>query len=202
MREEWRAGDGALDAIAAARQSDPFAVLGPHLTAAGWAIRAFAPDAISVRALTRDGKPLADLPRRKDDFFEALIPTAKERPAYRLEVETAQGTYSYLDAYAFGPALGPLDDYLLLEGTHRQLYSRLGAQLINHEGVAGVLFAVWAPNASRASRSSATSISGTAGAARCASASTAACGRSSSPIWPPARSTNTRFSAPTARCCR
>ena len=151
MGEEWRARDEALDAIAAARKSDPFAVLGPHQTAAGWVIRVFAPDAISVRALTRDGKLLAELPRRKDDFFEALIPSAKERPAYRVEVETAHGTYSYIDPYAFGPALGPLDDYLLHEGTHRQLYRRLGAQLINHEGVDGVLFAVWAPNASRVS---------------------------------------------------
>src|SRR5271167_556814 len=151
MREEWRAGDGALDAIAAARKSDPFAVLGPHQTAAGWVIRVFAPAAISVRALTRDGKLLADLPRRKDDFFEALIPSAKDRPAYRVEVKTAHGTYSYLDPYAFGPALGPFDDYLLHEGTHRQLYRRLGAQLISHEGVDGVLFAIWAPNASRVS---------------------------------------------------
>ena len=112
MGDEWRAPDEALDAIAAARKSDPFAVLGPHQTAAGWAIRVFAPEAISVRALTRDGKLLARLPRRKDDFFEALIPSAKERPAYRVEVETAHGTDSYIDSYAFGPALGPLDDYL------------------------------------------------------------------------------------------
>ena len=119
--------------------------------AAGWVIRVFAPDAISVRALTRDGALMAELPRRKGDFFEALIPSAKERPAYRVEVETAHGPYSYIDPYAFGPVLGPLDDYLAREGTHRQLYRRLGAQLIRHEGVDGVLFAVWAPNASRVS---------------------------------------------------
>ncbi len=58
---------------------------------------------------------------------------------------------SYEDAYAFGPALGPIDDYLLLEGTHRQLYKRLGAQIATHEGVGGVLFALWAPNARRVS---------------------------------------------------
>src|ERR1700684_4707671 len=107
MREEWRAPDEALDAIAAARKTAPFAVLGPHQTAAGWFIRVVAPAAISVRALTRDGKVLAELPRRKDDFFEALIPSAKDRPAYRVEVKTRHGTYSYLDPYAFGPALGP-----------------------------------------------------------------------------------------------
>src|SRR5271165_6638739 len=151
MGEEWRARDEDLDAIAAARKSDPFAVLGPHLTTAGWVIRVFAPSSVSVRALTRDGALLAELPRRKGDFFEALIPQAKERPAYSVEVETTLGTSSHIDPYAFGPALGPLDDYLLHEGTHRQLYRRLGAQLIRHEGVDGVLFAVWAPNASRVS---------------------------------------------------
>ena len=151
MREEWRARDEDLDAIAGARNSDPFAVLGPHQTAAGWVIRVFAPEAISVRALTRDGAVMAELPRRKDDFFEALIPSAKQRPAYRVEVKTAHGAFSYIDPYAFGPALGPLDDYLVREGTHRQLYRRLGAQLIRHEGVDGVLFAVWAPNATRVS---------------------------------------------------
>ena len=50
-----------------------------------------------------------------------------------------------------GRRSGPLDDYLAREGTHRQLYRRLGAQLIRHEGVDGVLFAVWAPNATRVS---------------------------------------------------
>jgi 1,4-alpha-glucan branching enzyme len=149
--EPWRAPEADVDAVQGARCSDPFAILGPHEAGKGWVIRAFAPDAISVRALTRDGKLLAELPRRKDDFFEALIPSAKEKPAYRLEVETAHGTSSYIDAYAFGPALGPIDDYLVREGSHRQLYRRLGAQLSQHEGVDGVLFALWAPNAQRAS---------------------------------------------------
>ena len=89
--EGWKAGDQELDAIAAARNSDPFAVLGPHETPAGWVIRVFAPDAISVRALTRDGALIAELPRRKNDIFEALIPSLKERPTYRVEVTTAQG---------------------------------------------------------------------------------------------------------------
>src|SRR6202789_2609833 len=151
MGEDRKAREQDLDAIMAARSLDPFAVLGPHQTAAGWVIRVFAPEAISVRALTLGGKLIAELPRRKNDIFEALIPSLKERPTYRVEVTTAHGSYSYMDSYAFGPALGPLDDYLVREGTHRQLYRRLGAQLIRHEGVDGVLFAVWAPNATRVS---------------------------------------------------
>ena len=125
--EAWRAREDDVSAIQSARSGDPFAVLGPHQTPDGWVIRVFAPDAVRVRALTRDSsKVIAELPRRKDDFFEALIPSAKERPLYRVEVETADGTSSYIDSYAFGPALGPLDDYLLREGSHRQLYRRLG----------------------------------------------------------------------------
>jgi 1,4-alpha-glucan branching enzyme len=88
--------------------------MGPHLTPDGWAIRAFAPDAVSVRALARDGSPLVELERRKDDFFEALLPSASKRPTYRLEVQRTRGVSSYEDAYSFGPALGPLDDYLML----------------------------------------------------------------------------------------
>ena len=104
-----------------------------------------------MRALTRDGALMAELPRRKDDFFEALIPSPRSGQLIGSRSTTAHGAYSYIDPYAFGPALGPLDDYLAREGTHRQLYRRLGAQLIRHEGVDGVLFAVWAPNATRVS---------------------------------------------------
>jgi 1,4-alpha-glucan branching enzyme len=54
--------------------------------------------------------------------------------------------------YRFGPTLGPLDDHLLVEGTHRRLHERLGAHACTHEGVEGIRFAVWAPNAQRVSR--------------------------------------------------
>jgi 1,4-alpha-glucan branching enzyme len=151
MAKDWRAEEADVDAVLAARQGDPFAVLGPHETPAGWVIRAFVPFALEVRVVTRAGAPLATLERRKGDFFEGLIAGLKERPAYRLEASNAQSSWSYDDGYAFGPALGSLDDYLLLEGTHRQLYRRLGAQVTTHEGVGGVLFALWAPNASRVS---------------------------------------------------
>ena len=40
MAEKWRAREEDVDAIAAARQQDPFAVLGPHLTPDGWVVRA------------------------------------------------------------------------------------------------------------------------------------------------------------------
>src|SRR5437879_2239589 len=55
------------------------------------------------------------------------------------------------------PAEGPMrhdvslltdhDIYLFNEGTHYRLYDKLGAHVLNHNGVEGTYFAVWAPNA-------------------------------------------------------
>jgi 1,4-alpha-glucan branching enzyme len=43
------------------------------------------------------------------------------------------------------------DLYLFNEGSHFQLYDKLGAHLVNRDGASGTYFAVWAPNAERVS---------------------------------------------------
>src|ERR1700736_6426718 len=108
MIQDWQADEADVDAVLAARQSDPFAVLGPHETPEGWVIRAFAPFVEKVSAVTREGATIVALERRKGDFFEGLAKGLKQRPAYRLQASNASGTWSYDDGYAFGPALGPL----------------------------------------------------------------------------------------------
>lgn len=45
--------------------------------------------------------------------------------------------------------LSDTDLFLFGEGTHYQLFDKLGAHYIAHEGVEGLYFAVWAPNAER-----------------------------------------------------
>jgi len=47
------------------------------------------------------------------------------------------------------PTIGELDLHLFAEGKHEQIYEKLGAHLVTHNGVKGVSFAVWAPNAQR-----------------------------------------------------
>ena len=202
MGEEWRAGDEALDAIAAARKSDPFAVLGPHQTAAGMGhpgVRARGDRGPRAdprgQAARRSAAPQGRLLRGADPVGQgAARLSARSR-------DRARNLDSYLDPYAFGPVLGPLDDYLVGEGTHRQLYDRLGAQLIDHEGVDGVHFAVWAPNA-RACRWSATSTPGTAAATQMRKRVDSGLWEIFVPDLAEGASTNTRSSARTARCCR
>jgi len=43
------------------------------------------------------------------------------------------------------------DIYLFKQGNHFRLYEKLGAHIIEHEGVKGTFFAVWAPNAASVS---------------------------------------------------
>jgi 1,4-alpha-glucan branching enzyme len=148
----WRATESDVAAIQAARHGDPFSVLGLHRVLEGLVIRAFVPGAESVEALIPGEAAPAPLGRRSPEgFFEALLPGRAGRFAYRLRARNARNSWEFTDPYAFGPALGALDDHLLVEGTHQRLYERLGAHLITHEGAEGALFAVWAPDAQRVS---------------------------------------------------
>ncbi|WP_374544861.1 1,4-alpha-glucan branching protein GlgB [Rhodoblastus sp.] len=145
-----RTPDADVEAIVAGRHPNPFAVLGPHASAQGVAIRAFAPGALKLAAVYADGARVALAPRG-DGFFEGAAANKPVFAAYRLDAENEGGRWDWDDPYRFGPILGEIDDHLLVEGAHHELYRRLGAHRLTHEGVEGVHFSVWAPDASRVS---------------------------------------------------
>ncbi|WP_420407250.1 1,4-alpha-glucan branching protein GlgB [Hoeflea sp.] len=139
------------EAIASGAHGDPFSVLGVHEAEDGFLARTFVPGAETVVALTLDGASIGDLkPGAAPGLFEGRVEIAERRP---LRYRASRGTDSWLvdDPYSFGPVLGPVDDYLIAEGSHRRLFDRLGAHVIEHDGAEGVHFAVWAPNARRVS---------------------------------------------------
>jgi 1,4-alpha-glucan branching enzyme len=142
----WRADAEAIAQILDARHADPFALLGPHAVPGGVVVRAFVPGADSVSA---DATLLEC--RDAAGFFEGIVAGATLPFVYRLHAAHGADAWSFDDPYAFGPTLGPLDDHLLVEGTHARLFDRLGAHPCTHEGVDGVRFAVWAPQALRVS---------------------------------------------------
>ena len=145
----WRADADAIADLLAARHADPFALLGPHAAPGGVVLRAFVPGAETLTALTPAAVPL----ERRDDagFFEGLAAGATLPMTYTLRATRGNDTWEFHDPYAFGPTLGPLDDHLLVEGTHARIFDRLGAHPCTHEGTEGVRFAVWAPQARRVS---------------------------------------------------
>ena len=140
----------ALDALLEGRHADPFSLLGPHAGPDGTFARVVLPGAVRAVAHDLSGNSLGELQRTDDrGLFEGIVPGPPRPLKYRAE---ASGTAWWItDPYSFGPVLGPVDDFLMAEGTHARLYDKMGAHLIEHEGAHGVHFAVWAPNARRVS---------------------------------------------------
>ena len=128
---------------------DPFAQLGPRSDGEQRQIVAFAPEAERLFALVGDASyPLNPL----DGAPGIYTGTLPAEGSYELQKHTGKGdSVTYKDPYSFGPVIGEMDEYLLGEGTHEKLWQVLGAHVIEHEGVQGTHFAVWAPNAKRVS---------------------------------------------------
>ena len=139
----------ALQQLIEARHSDPFAVLGRHPAGDQVVVRALLPQAETV-SIAESGQVLSRLPGT--DLFEWRGEAHQVPERYRLIWRDDQHREHIAhDPYCYPPQLGDLDLHLFGEGRHRHLYRLLGARVHEADGVAGVLFAVWAPNAERVS---------------------------------------------------
>lgn len=100
---------------------------------------------------------------KKAEKGERVAVTSKKTPAtagkaakpqQTQEVETApEESRDMSRSHDFKPVEGvsrfsEFDIFLFKSGKHFKLYDKLGAHVMEHEGVVGTYFAVWAPNAS------------------------------------------------------
>jgi len=143
--------DEALARLASGRLHAPFDVLG-WLPADGDAgrglLRVWAPGARRVAVDQGPELGAADPP----GVWEWSGPSQRLTLPYRLNIVDGHGRESSLfDPYAFKGGVGEADAHYFNEGTHLRLYEMLGARPLELHGVAGVRFALWAPNAERVS---------------------------------------------------
>jgi 1,4-alpha-glucan branching enzyme len=134
----------AVERIAAGHHRDPHRVLGRH----GGVVRCMRPDAVAVRVLTDAGaRPMHRL--HPAGVWEGPIDPAAGGYRFEVDYPAASGvrTVTVEDPYRAWPTLGDVDLHLFGEGRHRRLWDVLGAHPRVHDGMAGVSFAVWAPNA-------------------------------------------------------
>jgi len=140
-----------LNALAGGRHGNPFSLFGIHKEDGLRIVRTFQPKAESVGLLV--GGVDTALPMQKvhpAGIFEAEMPARKR--CYRLRLTHANGdSWEIEDAYRFPSMLGDLDLYLIGQGSHRDIFRKLGAHPTGLSGVNGTFFATWAPNASRVS---------------------------------------------------
>ncbi|MBI4572153.1 MAG: 1,4-alpha-glucan branching protein GlgB, partial [candidate division NC10 bacterium] len=148
----------AINALVRAEHGDPFAVLGPHVRREGGMsaviVRAFRPAAAGMTVVPAGGDPpphpMAQI--HPAGVFEGAFGDRGDVFPYRLRWTDARGVEREIeDPYRFPSTLSDYDLYLMGEGAHHRNYEKLGAHLTSLNGVAGVSFAVWAPNARRVS---------------------------------------------------
>lgn len=140
-----------IEAIVKGEHSDPFAFLGVQKCGPGYVVRCFIPGAERATALALDGTKLGDLAcLHPAGFFFGPVDLDGVFPV-RYRAERGDVEWTVTDPYSFWPVLGPMDDYLIREGSHLRLFDKMGAHPIRHQGVDGFHFAVWAPNARRVS---------------------------------------------------
>ncbi len=133
--------------IIAGRHADPFSYLGPHSENDETVVRVFLPNARRVVAVGEHSEQ--ELTRIDPaGLFSGPLDGIQR---YRLRAQFGDNEVELEDPYRFPPLLSDYDLYLLGEGNHLRIYEMLGAHPVTLDGVAGVGFAVWAPNAQRVS---------------------------------------------------
>ncbi len=138
--------DEILDTVASGSYHAPHDVLGPHRLPDGtWVIRTRRPMARTVTAELDDGTAVT-LAHVRSGVWEGTTP--HQPRAYEI-VATYDGAPDFRadDPYRHLPSLGEMDQYLIGEGRHEELWRVLGAHVRHNDGVSGVSFAVWAPHA-------------------------------------------------------
>lgn len=140
-----------LKAIVESRHRDPHHFLGQHKLNDGRAyINVFQPYAETVRVINLDTDESYAMEEVSGTGVFTLLLKAPIR--YKLAFTNYEGNmWERFDPYDFEPVVSDLDSYLFSQGTHYQIYDKLGAHVMELNGVEGVLFAVWAPNAARVS---------------------------------------------------
>jgi 1,4-alpha-glucan branching enzyme len=110
-------------------------------------LRVFRPGAAQVTLLLPQGEAAMTRVDARGLFeWEGQPP----RP-WRLRIREGGVDFEIVDPYAFGPTLTDQEMYLFNEGRLLEAWRTFGAQHMTVDGVAGVRFAVWAPNAERVS---------------------------------------------------
>ncbi len=135
------------EAIRSGQFGTPFDVLGRHPIEGGFAIRAHLGGAEAAWVEDAQG---GSWPMEWSHGL--LIAQGADLPEiYHFRVQGYGKEWRLEDPYRFAPVLGEVDEYLISEGAHHRLWERLGAHPMEHMGMHGTCFAIWAPNAKRVS---------------------------------------------------
>lgn len=142
-----------LQRILDATHHNPFEYLGVHAEnpKGPWHVRIFLPNAEKAWVKVNQDWQAMSL-AHPNGLFVYSTPTTIDSPAaLKIQLKGQTSTYETLDTYSFDSSLSADELHLFGEGRLYEAYNTLGAIPMTVNGVAGVRFAVWAPNAERVS---------------------------------------------------
>ena len=144
----WKAPAAEVAALVGGEHRRPHRLLGSHPAGSGSVVRAWRPDASDVRVLLAGGESIQAQRTHDAGLFEAYLDAPVTARDYRLAVTYADGnTFELRDPYACQSVFSDIDLHLVGEGSHEELWRRMGAHVTVSDGIPGASFAVWAPNA-------------------------------------------------------
>ncbi|MDP6322243.1 MAG: alpha-amylase family glycosyl hydrolase, partial [Prochlorococcaceae cyanobacterium ETNP14_MAG_5] len=141
---DWMVQDSQK--LAECRHESPFSVLGPQPHEGKWIVRIWMPEASQVELLI-NGSTTAMTTPNHPWIFEAVL---DQDPGSKYQVRINRGGLEHKqhDPWAFREEwMGEMDRHLFAEGNHHHIWQRMGAHLIELQGVEGVMFCLWAPHA-------------------------------------------------------
>lgn len=134
------------DKLTAGECNCPHKILGKHECGGGMIYTAYRPGAQKISIVC--GKKTYDMENIGNEGYFAFFDEDWDISSYEYRVQYSEDDIiTYKDPYIYGPVLGDVDKYLFHEGTHYEVYKKLGAHIMTIDGVKGTFFAVWAPHA-------------------------------------------------------
>lgn len=139
-----------LNVLINSNHRDPHHILGIHEYKNKYYVNVFLPYTKEVYLVDKNSSKKVKMEKvHEAGFYTILINKFIDYKFYVINDEGYK--WEIEDPYRFQSQISDVDLYLFGKGTHYEIYNKLGAHVLEIDGVSGVMFAVWAPNAMRVS---------------------------------------------------
>ena len=141
-----------IEGIIYSEEDKPHDILGPHAVGKSVVFQTFQPGAEAVSLVVGQETAKHKMEMVDEAGYFACVISGKIPEEYVYEVTGKDGELKEVkDAYRYCVGLSDKDIDKFNAGIHYSVYEKLGAHLMEVDGIMGTFFAVWAPNALRVS---------------------------------------------------
>ena len=141
-----------IEELVYSEAANPHEMLGPHITEQGLLVQTFIPTAKEITVKMKKGGQEYPMELMEEPGFFAVLIPQKTITDYTLVVSYDNGDVQEMgDPYAYAPQFEDGELKKFEAGIYYDVYEKMGAHVMEINGVKGVYFAVWAPCAIRVS---------------------------------------------------